>query len=28
MNKSQRCGRLMTRWRGTTETQMSRQGHA
>uniref|UniRef100_A0A8C9CS79 ZFP1 zinc finger protein n=1 Tax=Phocoena sinus TaxID=42100 RepID=A0A8C9CS79_PHOSS len=23
----QRYGKLMTRWRGTTETQMSRQGH-
>uniref|UniRef100_I3LIM1 ZFP1 zinc finger protein n=1 Tax=Sus scrofa TaxID=9823 RepID=I3LIM1_PIG len=27
MSKSERYGRLMTRWRRTTETQMSRQGH-
>uniref|UniRef100_H3BM94 ZFP1 zinc finger protein n=4 Tax=Homininae TaxID=207598 RepID=H3BM94_HUMAN len=27
MNKSQKCGRLMTRWRETTETQTSRRGN-
>uniref|UniRef100_A0A8C5XIJ3 ZFP1 zinc finger protein n=1 Tax=Microcebus murinus TaxID=30608 RepID=A0A8C5XIJ3_MICMU len=27
MNKFQKCGRLMTRWRGTTETQRSMRGN-